>query len=105
MKRRWFDLALVLGIIAVLGISFYVGSVRQQGAAESFVGSDSTVTTMVEEQGHRQWFTPLFEPGSGEIESGLFAMQAALGAGVLGYCLGRLHARHRSRAATSPTVN
>ncbi|MBO8168269.1 MAG: energy-coupling factor ABC transporter substrate-binding protein [Thermoanaerobacteraceae bacterium] len=34
------------------------------------------------------WFTPLWEPPSGEIESLLFALQAAAGAGVICYFLG-----------------
>lgn len=41
--------------------------------------------------------SPLFEP-PGEVESGLFALQAALGAGVLGYVLGVLRTRHRLAA-------
>ena len=53
----------------------------------------------VAESGHEQWFEPLFSPDSGEVESGLFALQAAIGAGILGYCLGRLHGRRRERAA------
>lgn len=37
---------------------------------------------------YQPWFSPLWEPPSGEIESLLFALQAALGAGLLGYYLG-----------------
>lgn len=34
------------------------------------------------------WFEPFWEPPGGETESLLFALQAALGAGVVGYYLG-----------------
>lgn len=34
------------------------------------------------------WFTSLWEPPSGEIESLFFSAQAALGAGIIGYALG-----------------
>jgi cobalt/nickel transport protein len=34
------------------------------------------------------WFQSIWEPPSGEIESLLFALQAALGAGFIGYYCG-----------------
>lgn len=34
------------------------------------------------------WFAPLWEPPGGETESLLFALQAALGAGLVGYYFG-----------------
>ena len=40
---------------------------------------------------------PIFEPNSGEVESGLFAMQAALGAGIAGYALGRMSGKKKGR--------
>jgi cobalt/nickel transport protein len=47
--------------------------------------------------GYRPWFAPLVEPASGEIASLLFALQAAAGAGVIGYWLGLSVARERAR--------
>lgn len=41
---------------------------------------------------YEAWYQPWFEPASGEIESLLFALQAAIGAGVVGYVLGRITA-------------
>lgn len=43
---------------------------------------------------YKPWFAPFWEPPGGEVESLLFALQAALGAGVLGYGLGFLRGRH-----------
>ncbi len=37
---------------------------------------------------YEPWFSSFFEPASGEIESLLFALQAAIGAGIVGYGLG-----------------
>ncbi len=37
---------------------------------------------------YKPWFSSIYEPPSGEIESLLFSLQAALGAGVIGYYLG-----------------
>ena len=39
---------------------------------------------------YEPWFSPLIEPASGEIESMLFALQAAIGAGIIGFGLGYL---------------
>ena len=38
---------------------------------------------------------PVWEPPSGEIESLLFALQAAIGAGIIGYFLGYYRAKSR----------
>ena len=44
---------------------------------------------------YEPWFSPIFEPKSSEIESLLFAVQAAAGAGIIGYCLGYLKGRKK----------
>lgn len=46
---------------------------------------------------YRPWFAPILEPASSEIASLLFALQAALGAGVIGYWLGASVTRERLR--------
>ncbi len=37
---------------------------------------------------YQPWFQPLWSPPGGETESLLFALQAALGAGLIGYYFG-----------------
>lgn len=37
---------------------------------------------------YQPWFAPVVEPPGGETESLLFALQAALGAGLIGYFFG-----------------
>jgi len=37
---------------------------------------------------YQPWFSNFWEPPGGEVESLLFALQAALGAGFLGYYIG-----------------
>jgi len=56
-----------------------------------FLGTDDAASKAIEEShpGYERWTRPFWEPPSKEIESALFALQAALGAGILGYALGR----------------
>ena len=42
---------------------------------------------------YKPWCSSLSEPASSEIESLLFALQAAIGAGVVGFVLGRITAK------------
>ena len=55
-----------------------------------FGGADDKAKDMISEiaPDYKPWFEPLIEPASGEIASLLFALQAALGAGFIGYFLG-----------------
>lgn len=48
---------------------------------------------------YQPWASHLFEPASGEIEGLLFALQAALGAGVIGYVIGLYRGRSQQIAA------
>ena len=58
--------------------------------AEMFTGTDSQAERVVRQidPDYQPWFSPLLTPPSGEMESLLFALQAALGAGAIGYYLG-----------------
>jgi len=44
---------------------------------------------------YEPWFAPLFEPPGSETESLLFALQAGLGAGFIGFFFGWHHGRRR----------
>ena len=45
---------------------------------------------------YEPWFETIIEPASGEVESFLFATQAALGAGAIGYIIGLYKGRKQS---------
>lgn len=66
----------------------------------TFQGTDDQATKAIEAShpGYTPWFAPLWEPPSSEIEGLLFALQAALGAGVIGYVVGRRHGQMKERA-------
>ena len=99
---RLVTIGLVLALIAVFAFSFALAPKAAEGE-EGFVGTDSAATTHIEasQPGYSPWFKPLFAPSSGEVESGLFALQAALGGGLLGFVLGTLRERRRHRAAAA----
>jgi cobalt/nickel transport protein len=63
------------------------------GLKGEFKGADDLGTEAILEArpDYKPWFEPLWKPPSDEVETMLFALQAALGAGVLGYVIGRRH--------------
>ena len=60
-----------------------------------FGGADDQAEEAIQEinPDYKPWFEPILEPASGEVESLLFALQAAIGAGVVGFALGRITKR------------
>lgn len=71
-----------------------------------FEGADGQAEVAITEiaPAYEPWFSPLYEPPGGEVESLLFALQAALGTGVLGYWLGASVARSRERERQKKTA-
>lgn len=98
MKRQ--NLLLLLGVIALAVIPLLVIKPGHDGE-EIFTGSDGQAETVITEThpDYQPWFAPLWEPPSGEIESLLFGLQAALGAALIGYCLGFLRGRRSGKSA------
>ncbi|MFB8028051.1 energy-coupling factor ABC transporter substrate-binding protein [Streptomyces sp. NPDC056465] len=86
-------LLLVVAALAVLPLVLGLGDDKE----EPFAGADAQAETAITEidPGYEPWFSPLYEPPSGEIESALFALQAALGAGVLAYYFGLRRGRRQ----------
>lgn len=65
---------------------------------KAFVGTDDQAGKLATEMapGYVRWIEPLWEPPSPEVASLLFALQAALGAGLLGYVIGRRRGRREA---------
>ena len=83
---------LVLAVVLAVGSALIGG--RREGAG--FAGSDGQAmeTVAAIQPDYRPWFSVIWEPPP-EIAGGLFALQAALGAGALGYYLGYKRGRAR----------
>lgn len=100
---RWVTPVLLAAIVAIFALCMVLAP-RPGDGEEGFGGTDSVVTEILEKDGVEPWFQPLFEPNSGEVESGLFALQAALGAGIFGFALGNLRGRSATRRESTPAV-
>lgn len=61
-----------------------------------YEGTDDLAAGAVEETGYEPWFEPIWAP-SEDVEGLIFILQAAGGAGVLGFVLGRVSARRSRR--------
>ena len=99
MKKSTVNILLALALVVIFGISFVVGGVHTD-PEERFAGTDASATSQIEAANpdYVPWFQPFFQPESGEVESGLFALQAALGGTVLGFAFGGLWGRRRAQA-------
>ena len=88
--RYWLALATIVLMVAPL--LFVKGK---------YGGSDDAASAAVaaSQPGFHPWFEPLWKPPSPEIESLLFALQAAIGAGTIGYVVGRIHGAAKEREA------
>ena len=94
---------LALGVIALAVLPLALVS-RGHAGAELFTGSDDHATQLIEtlRPGYQRLMAPLWEPPSGEIESLLFGVQSALGAGALAYCLGYWRGRRHGQRTARP---
>ncbi|NQE33395.1 energy-coupling factor ABC transporter substrate-binding protein [Microcoleus asticus] len=79
-QQNWMLVIAVIAL-AVIPLVFVRG---EYGGAD---GEAEKAITEIQPD-YQPWFNHFFEPASGEIESLLFATQAALGAGVIGYAVG-----------------
>ncbi|MCU0551088.1 MAG: energy-coupling factor ABC transporter substrate-binding protein [Leptolyngbya sp. Prado105] len=86
-RQNW-----LLAIAVILLAAFPLMFVRGE-----FAGSDGQAEQAIKDSHptYEPWFKPFFEPASSEVESLLFASQAGLGAGLLGYAIGFYKGRSR----------
>jgi len=86
---------IVLAILLVFTVQFvYMSSTTdaEYGGAD---GEAENVINEITGGTYEPIAEPFWEPPSGEIESLLFGLQAAIGAGIIGYFLGYYRAKSR----------
>lgn len=102
MKRHQ-NLLLLIAVVLLAALPLWLVQKPPADAegkpAEIFAGADNKARDLIGviAPDYRPWFEPILEPASGEIASLLFALQAALGAGFIGYYLGAAVTREKMR--------
>ena len=102
-QKRTQNILLILGVVVLALIPLWIVEKPAAGPdgeeVAIFGGSDDKAKNLIGEirPDYQPWFEPLVEPASGEIASMLFALQAALGAGFIGYYVGAGVSREKMR--------
>lgn len=102
--------ALLIAAVAALAI-FPLMIVKQPVAgpdgkrAELFKGADDQASAAIKAlaPGYKPWFKSIYNSPSSEIDTLLFALQAAIGAGFIGYYVG--YSRGRAKENTPKPVH
>lgn len=77
-------IALILALLLLIIVPLVTVNDAEFGGAD---GEAEEMITVIQPD-YEPWFSNVIEPASGEIESLLFASQAALGAAVIAYYIG-----------------
>ncbi|MGD6806223.1 MAG: energy-coupling factor ABC transporter substrate-binding protein [Candidatus Bathyarchaeia archaeon] len=91
-------------ILIAIMIAIFVTPLVIMPNAE-YGGADSTAEEAISDTGYEPWFSPIWEPPSGEIESLLFALQAAIGAIIIGYFIGYERGKRAKKEIKGAAVN
>jgi cobalt/nickel transport protein len=84
--KRWIYVLLLLIVIGLAAVPLFLFP------EDEFAGADNLAEEMIMEinPSYQRWLEPLWEPPSGEVESFLFALQAAAGGAIIGFYVGRI---------------
>lgn len=105
-RQNWL---LIIAVVLMTALPLWL--VAPPGDGETvFEGADSKAQQLITEisPNYQPWFAPILEPASSEIASLLFTLQAAIGAGFIGYWLGvsvtREKLRRENKDQVTPTT-
>ena len=101
-QKRAQNILLILGVIVLALLPLWTverPAAGPDGEVAIFGGADDQAKNLIGEINpeYQPWFESLIEPASGEIASMLFALQAAIGAGFIGYYIGVGRTREKMR--------
>lgn len=92
--KRWQNALLLIAVVALAILPLWLVQAPEAGPdgkpAALFAGADNQARELIGRiaPDYQPWFEPILQPASDEIASLLFALQAALGAGFIGYYIG-----------------
>ncbi|MGQ9491704.1 MAG: energy-coupling factor ABC transporter substrate-binding protein [Anaerolineae bacterium] len=90
-SHRWVTVLLVAVVILLAVIPLFLHRDSEFGGADS--AAEGAITEIAPD--YQPWFSPIWEPPGSETESLLFALQAAIGAGFIGYFFGLKRGQRR----------
>ncbi len=92
---------ILMSAVVILIVSALVFAALPKEGEERFSGADGQAEKAISAiaPGYKPWASPLWEPPSGEVESLLFSLQAAIGAGLIGYFFGKKAGAKQRNAA------
>lgn len=88
-QKAWDNWLLILGVVFLAAMPLILVKNSEFGGAD---GQAEEAIQEVQPE-YKPWFEPVVELPGGEVESLLFAVQAAAGAGVIGYVIGLYRGR------------
>ena len=96
-KSSNYSWLLIVGVVVLAILGLVIGNMLVPGS--EFGGADGQAEEVITaiDPDVEPWFAPLWEPPGGETESLLFALQAALGAGIVGYVIGLKRGQSKSK--------
>lgn len=103
MHKRTQNILLILGVVVLTLLPLWI--VERPAAGPDgeevaiFGGADDQARNLIGaiDPEYQPWFESLIKPASGEIASMLFSLQAAIGAGFIGYYIGVGRTREKMR--------
>lgn len=92
-RRMWTNLVLVIAVVLLAVIPLILIQDSE------FAGADGQAEEAIQEIAptYEPWFESLIELPGGETETLFFSVQAAIGAGVIGYAIGFYRGRVKGR--------
>lgn len=102
MKQKHINISLLAGVALILLIPLFLYSNAE------FEGADGNAKQVIHkiDPDFSPWFEHIWQPPGGEIETLLFSLQAATGAGILFFILGYLKGKRdaaRQNKAQNPS--
>lgn len=102
-RSVWVMAIVLLAIAAAIAVGSLLYGYSQDAGAE-FGGADGQAEEVIVgiDEDYEPWYDALVGELPGEVESGLFALQAGIGGIILGGAVGWYAGRHRGRTEAVP---